>query len=111
MSQIVNTGLTQPADISEAVLNAAFAADLAGRDPRRSWTAVPPDQARRLIAGALNALTGLNTVPFPMDDPELVAAMTRWAMSKGAIITRSWFGLPQGLPPAGEKTGDQETTP
>jgi hypothetical protein len=43
--------------------------------------------------------------PFPLGDPELVQAMMRWAMSKGAIITREWFGLP----PAEDRTGDQET--
>jgi hypothetical protein len=36
-----------------------------------------------------------------LDDPELVIAIVHWAMSRGAIITRSWFGLPQGLPDPG----------
>jgi hypothetical protein len=29
-----------------------------------------------------------------LDDPELVIALVHWAMSKGAIITRDWLGLP-----------------
>jgi hypothetical protein len=44
--------------------------------------------------------------PWPLSDPELVQAMMRWAMSKGAIITREWFGLL----PAEDTAEDQETT-
>lgn len=46
-------------------------------------------------------------VPWPLTDPELAMAVVRRAMSKGEIITREHFGLP----PAGDKTEDQETTP
>lgn len=43
---------------------------------------------------------------WPTRDPELVQAMMRWAMSKGAVITRHWFGLAL----AEDTTQDQEST-
>lgn len=41
--------------------------------------------------------------PYPLGDPDLVRAVIRWAMSRGAIITREWFSLP----PAEDKQEDQ----
>lgn len=43
-----------------------------------------------------------------LDDPALVIALVHWAMSKGAVITREWLGLPPAEPvPARPATAAQ----
>lgn len=44
------------------------------------------------------ATTASDDPQWFLGDPELVTAIVHWAMSRGAIIRRDWFGLPPRAP-------------
>lgn len=102
------TAFRKAADSMEAAIAWKAIRDMDGEE----YSAVVDFVAGPLIAMLREAEKRAKTAkpedpPFPLGDPELVRAMTRWAMSKGAIITREWFGVP----PAEDTTAAQENTP
>jgi hypothetical protein len=102
-----HTAFRKATDSMESAIAWKAIRDMDGEEYREICRFVADPIIGRLREAEEAAKTAEAETPaWPLSDPELVQAMMRWAMSKGAIITREWFGLP----PAENMTEDQETS-